>query len=101
VVTSAPRIDHRLNHVLERLAASNLTPAEIRRELVNRGRELGLAAPSYEHVRRLVTEIRLERSIELEQASEVLPVVAGVVLGTTHASEIVRVAHGERPRRRN
>ena len=59
--------------------------AEIRRSLVVRATELGLPAPSYEHVRRLVHTCRAERDAE----SEVLQVALGVAVGTHHGNELL------------
>ena len=92
-------MDDRLVELLERQARSTSTPAEIRRALAARARELELAPPSYEHVRRLVAARREERAIELEGPAEVLPVVARMMVGAAHGSELVRVARGESPRR--
>jgi hypothetical protein len=99
MVSSAPRVDDRLLALLEHLARTSSTPAEIRRLIVARARELGIAPPSYEHIRRIVTTSREERAIELERQSEVLPVLARTMVGAEHGNELVRVARGERPRR--
>jgi hypothetical protein len=84
---------------LERLAAGPSSAAEIRRALVRRARALGVAPPSYEHVRRLVVTVRIDHDLEAERAAEILTVVANVAVGFEHGSEMVRVARGERRRR--
>jgi hypothetical protein len=99
LTTSAPRLDGRLLARLEKLARGPATPAEIRRDLVTRARELDLAPPSYEHVRRLVTLRRIE--LEELRESAVLPVVLRVAIGAEHGNEALRVAQGGRVRRSN
>jgi hypothetical protein len=86
VPAAAPRLDHRLADLLERLARSDASYAEIRRGVVARARELGIPPPSYEHVRRRVTRYRVARELE----PTILPVAAGVALGTRHGNELVR-----------
>jgi hypothetical protein len=82
---------------LEALARTKASPAEIRRVLVLRSRELEIPPPSYEHVRRLVSICRLEAASREE--SEVLPVLLDVALGLEHGNELVRVARGQKRRR--
>jgi hypothetical protein len=98
VTTAAPRLDPRLVDRLERAARGAATVADIRRQLVVVARDLDVPPPSYEHVRRLVGLVRLERAWATEAA--VLPVAVDVFLGREHGSELLRVAHGERRRRR-
>jgi hypothetical protein len=90
-------LDERLIDHLEHLARGSATPAEIRRALVVRSRELGIPPPSYEHVRRLVALIRIE--MEIVRESDVLPVILRVAVGAEHGNELLRVARGERRRR--
>lgn len=82
---AAPRLDPRLIECLERLERKNLPYAEIRRALVVRARELVVPPPSYEHVRRLAKEQRLDREAE----PAILPVAIGVALGTRHGNELL------------
>ena len=98
MTVSAPRLDARIVERLERLASGSSSPAEIRRVLVVQARELRLAPPCYEHVRRLVTLRRLEASLERESA--ILPLIVDVALGVEHGTELLRVARGERRRPR-
>lgn len=100
MVAAAPRLDPRLLDELDALARSAANAAEIRRALVLQARKLDVPPPSYEHVRRLVTLVRLEIAEEDEQASEVLPVALRAAVGLEHGNEILRVARGERRRRR-
>jgi hypothetical protein len=86
VPAAAPRLDPRLLDRLERLARRDMAYAEVRRSLVVRAGELGVAPPSYEHVRRLVKALRAERSVENER----FRIVIGVALGTRHGNELVR-----------
>jgi hypothetical protein len=95
VPAAAPRLDPRLVDLLERLARSEASYAEIRRGLVARARELGIPPPSYEHVRRLVTRYRLDRELE----PTIVPVAVGVALGTRHGNELVRALRDGPPSR--
>jgi len=61
MVQAAPRLDPRIVAALERLERSYSSIAEIRRALGVQARALGLAPPSYEHVRRLVRARQAER----------------------------------------
>ena len=91
-------MDPRLVELLTRLAASRARPADIRRALVAESRELRIAPPSYEHVRRLVQAIRSDREVDHDSACHVMPVAIDVLLGFEHGSELVRVGRGERRR---
>lgn len=51
---AAPRIDSRLHAALARLDDGSIRIAELNRRLGHVADDLGLARPSYEHVRRLV-----------------------------------------------
>ena len=82
---SAPRLRRPLTKRLERLARTDSSFADIRRELVLYARSAGIAPPSYEHVRRLVTAARLQREVE----NELRDLAIGVALGTTHGNELV------------
>jgi hypothetical protein len=75
--TSAPRLDARLRERLDRLARSGLSYAEIRRGLVVRARELDIPPPSYEHVRRLARQRRLERELQTGIRTIALEVAVG------------------------
>ena len=98
MVAAAPRLDARVLRRLESLASEATSVAEIRRALVVTSREIGVAPPSYEHVRRLVIE---RRAIIAEaRDADVLPLIVDVALGVQHGNELVRVARGGRARRR-
>jgi hypothetical protein len=61
-VRSAAAVTPRLLAVLERIDDGRLPVAEIARQLGAEAERLGVPRPSYERVRQLVHELRLERS---------------------------------------
>jgi hypothetical protein len=88
VPSASPRLDPRLVDRLGQLARRDLAYAEIRRTLVARALELGIPPPSYEHVRRLTKQARLDR----ESESPILPIAIGVSIGTRHGNELLHAA---------
>jgi hypothetical protein len=82
---AAPRLHPALVERLERLARSEMSFAEIRRAVVTRARELDVPPPSYEHVRRIVTSLRMDAA----EAHELRDIALGVALGTKHGNELV------------
>lgn len=55
---SATRFTHPLSKLVHKLAASQLTAAEIHRIVGGRSAELGIPRPSYERTRQLVADLR-------------------------------------------
>jgi hypothetical protein len=75
----APRISLRLRAEIERLAAKDLTAAEITRSVGATAERLGFRRPSYQQVRVLVREVRCRpvwettRDVMLDVAFRVRP----------------------------
>jgi hypothetical protein len=69
---SAPRYDARLLRAIRRLDDESLSIAEVCRRVGDRAGQLGLARPSYVHVRRIVQDERARRAELREIRNEVL-----------------------------
>ena len=99
MTAAAPRIDDRLRDELRRLAHGRASAADARRALVRRARELELAPPSYEHVRRLLAAERFEHRLARERTTEIVEAAARVAFGFEHGTSLPGVMQGA-PRRR-
>jgi hypothetical protein len=60
VVDAAPRIDARLRRLVRRLARRGASSAEVNRAVGSYAWTIGLARPSYEQIRVLANDARLE-----------------------------------------
>lgn len=79
MVASAPRIDPRLRRVARRLGRRNpLSAAEIHRKVGMYAEQIGAFRPSYEQIRLVVNQARLQQAVRRATAQLLLEIDLGV-----------------------
>ena len=79
MVASAPRIDPRLRRVARRLGRRRpLSAADVHRKVGTYAEQIGVFRPSYEQIRLVVNEARLQQAVRRATAQLLLDVELGV-----------------------
>jgi hypothetical protein len=78
MVAAAPRIDKRLSRLVRRIAKRGMSSADVHRAVGTYAATLGVVRPSYEQVRQLANDARLEQAARREAAKLLLEVDLGV-----------------------